>query len=115
MLAAVFALTIPTAGIVAELAYLSASSLAMACCRAASGECAGWKAPHECCETRDSRVASIAPAPLTHVRDLSAPLLRWSPVDFPIVLQPSAAIPIASLTFKRPHDPPHLHAFSLVI
>ena len=115
VLAAVFALAIPSSGIAAELAFLADSSRAMACCVAAKGQCRGWKTPHECCGTRDSTAVSIAPAPIGASRDLAVPSAACLQVESPVAALPLPVLHDGSLTFKRPHDPPHLHTFNLLI
>jgi hypothetical protein len=87
----------------------------MACCRAAKGACAGWKSPDDCCQTRDIAVASVAPAPLTAARNAAAPPVAWLPFVPREHRSVTAAGPAATFPFKRPHDPPHLHAFTLLI
>jgi hypothetical protein len=91
---------------------LLASAAIMACCEKTDFRCAGIRTPDDCC--RSMRQAG-----------------RESPATtrgaFPSDVHPAAIVPegldadaiIAELapviSFKRPHDPPHLHHFNLLI
>jgi hypothetical protein len=96
------------------LVDLRAGVSAMACCTKTHYHCAGLKTPDDCCKTM--RHAPAHPVPSTAAgksaepRAMAATLLSTSqPATFS--LSPSRQ----SADSKRPHDPPHLHTFALLI
>jgi hypothetical protein len=90
------------------------SMSAMACCAKAHNECAGFSAPDDCCKGMGRGVsATSATTPSTnHSRVV---------VSFAILPTPTGSAGITAVsvypasTFKRPHDPPHLHPAPLLI
>ena len=113
--AVVCALAAPVAAVSHDLIGFALSSRAEACCAAMRGECAGLSTPDTCCQTQQfaagPELTSTAPG-LAHV-DIASPVSiasvwlsdglgstrEWSVRD----------------AFTRPHDPPHLHGFPLLI
>jgi hypothetical protein len=92
-------------------AGLEFQARAMACCAHRQGCRSGVSAPDKCCErmghaaraktgtiVQSSYVVALAPTPLIAPAPIAGPA-------------PSAH----RLGFTRPHDPPHLHAFALLI
>ena len=114
VIAFVCALVTPVAVVSHDLVAFALSRSAEACCAATRGECAGLSTPDSCCRTQQMAASpdftSTAPglahlglAPIsTPIVDLLGAPWSWSDV----------AVPDA---FKRPHDPPHLHGFPLLI
>jgi hypothetical protein len=96
----------------AGAADLLASAAVMACCQKTDFTCAGMRTPDDCC--RSMRHAG-RPGPAT-ARSVV-------PLDpHPVAILPErptreilAAGPAPVPSFARPHDPPHLHAFVLLI
>jgi len=87
---------------------------AMACCARAHQQCAGLRMPDDCCQSMGQGVAaSVTTPPATRVGD-TGPALAILPVVTPPTAPVARAI-VASTTFKRPHDPPHLHPVALLI
>jgi hypothetical protein len=93
-----------------------ASMLAMACCAKTHGECAGVKGPDDCC--RGMGHVSADPAKTTPPNRPTVDTLSACAV-LPQPALAAAAIGWSSasdaVAFKRPHDPPHLHTFALLI
>lgn len=115
-IAIVCALLVPSAAVADDLIRFSLSAGAAACCDKVK-DCASLQAPDTCCQTReqapgqgfdsslpDSRVAVSSPA--------LAVLPQWTAAAFE---RHQAVEPTAGDSFKRPHDPPHLHPFNLLI
>jgi len=85
----------------------------MACCRDGHTVCGDMMSPSGCCQSRDRGPDRVTPAtPSEHV-PLPGPVTS---VEWP-VSRTGAGRVIATLhvSLKRPHDPPHLHTFSLLI
>jgi hypothetical protein len=102
--------------VIGDATAARASMLAMACCAKTHGECAGVKRPDDCC--RGMGHVSADPAKTTPP---SGPSLETSCLRA-VLAQPAVAdsairaCPVFDVVaFKRPHDPPHLHAFALLI
>jgi hypothetical protein len=91
-------------------AYFSMS--AVSCCAKTHNECAGFSAPDDCCKGMGQGVAastSTAPA----ARATHAAVM---PAILPVAASPAViAAAWTAPTFKRPHDPPHLHPVPLLI
>ncbi len=91
---------------------LRSASHAMACCAKTHGQCAGVKSADDCC-ARMTHAAPVVSAVLTGAYPVVALALPAR------VVLPSSSIDRAgaspSSEFKRPHDPPHLHAPALLI
>ena len=113
--AVVCALAAPVAAVAHDLIGFALSSRAEACCAAMRGECAGLSTPDTCCQTQQFAagpdLTSTAPG-LAHV-DIAGPvsILTIDPSDE----LGSAGERSVQDAFKRPHDPPHLHGFPLLI
>jgi hypothetical protein len=115
-IAIVCALLVPSAVVADDLIRVSLSADAVACC-AKVKDCASLQGPDACCQTRqqapgqgfdsslpDSRVALFSPA-VAVVLPSTAAAFQWH----------DAREAFAALSFKRPHDPPHLHPYNLLI
>jgi hypothetical protein len=97
-----------------DLAAMRASARAHACCAKTRHACAGLKSPDDCCK-RMGHTAVPAPATARSI-DVVDALAIVSIVDHNTLVttaHPFAEVPVDS--FKHPHDPPHLHTFSLLI
>jgi hypothetical protein len=98
---------------VSSFADLKAAATAMDCCRKTNYACAGLSAPDDCCQH------------MGHTREASLAGLLVTPPAVGPAVQPFAPEFVPDLThrgkrrmdgaFTRPHDPPHLHTFSLLI
>jgi hypothetical protein len=100
---------------VSDAAAAATSITAMACCAKTNGDCAGVKAPDDCC--RGMGHISVGPAstmPPTGTTT-AAPLSHAVLPHATGVARPSASTPVVLASFKRPHDPPHLHPVALLI
>jgi hypothetical protein len=100
----------------AGFAGLVSASRAAACCARARNQCAGLKTPDECCKRMGhslagSTVATLAPVKANAVHAESAAAVP-QPIGLAFASTRSGA---AVIDFKRPHDPPHLHPFPLLI
>src|SRR5262249_273867 len=93
-------------------ADLLASAATMACCEKTDFTCAGMRTPDDCCRSmkhagrNDFAATRSVPAMDAH----HAAVLPDRPGVDPIVVDEAFV-----KAFKRPHDPPHLHAFNLLI
>jgi hypothetical protein len=108
-------LTVITASLsTGVLSELREAAFVMECCAKAKYECAGVGTPDDCCRR------------MHHTSDASSPsIIRPSNAaahDVAIVMPAIEVIavivtdrPVSAPDFKRPHDPPHLHTFSLLI
>lgn len=85
----------------------------MACCKAGHRTCGKMTSASDCCKSkeRSSPTAAVTKQP-------DAVVEIALPAGVPALFQPDApqglATPVCA-TLKRPHDPPHLHTFSLLI
>jgi hypothetical protein len=95
------------------LAELRESGQAMACCAKADYSCAGMRAPDDCCRHMGHGVARAVPATIDSHQPLQA--ATEIPADFGPQVFASLASVASVATFTRPHDPPHLHPFALLI
>jgi hypothetical protein len=93
-------------------ADLRASLAAMSCCAKTNYKCAGLSAPDDCCQHMGHGAQGAAAGTISNA------LLLQPAVT--VVLRPHADTtstrqPLDASTFTRPHDPPHLHSYSLLI
>ena len=94
-------------------ADLRASGTEMACCAKTDYRCAGLSSPDDCCQQMGHTAHGTFAGTLSSAH----------PVILAVILSvPASAASIASHEslnrewfFTRPHDPPHLHSFSLLI
>jgi hypothetical protein len=95
------------------LADLRSSATAMACCAKTNNQCAGLRAPDDCCKHMGHTSGPSAVGTLASSHPFVATAVT-NIVSFIAAVRPvSASMPHGA--FKRPHDPPHLHPFSLLI
>ena len=95
-------------------ADLQASATAMACCAKTDYTCARMSGPDDCCQHM-GHVVPAPPAAFSAGFQLAQPVVAViSPLRIDVTLSrldSHDAVP----AFKRPHDPPHLHTYSLLI
>src|SRR5690348_3906950 len=94
---------------VSGLDALRSSMSAMACCAKTHNECAGLRAPDDCCRSMGHALApspSVAPSPRD---DASLVVVAIAPAAEPNAVIAPLEPPLVEPAVKRPHDPPHLH------
>jgi hypothetical protein len=97
------------------LAELRDAIFVMECCTKAKFECAGVGTPDDCCRRMHHTSAPASPSivsPAVGVYDAAIVMPAVQPVSWCALA--GATLPSLS-EFKRPHDPPHLHPFSLLV
>jgi hypothetical protein len=95
-------------------AELQSAATAMACCANTNYECAGMSGPDDCCQRMRHTAGRTVAATFSSARLLVIPSAIV--VDsFVVQHTPASALQSAGPAFKRPHDPPHLHPYSLLI
>lgn len=110
-------LLLPAAVTSDELIRFALSADAHRCCESTNGACAQLSTPDECCHTQEQAIGqgytTIGPSSrLQLIPNLTLGL----PAEFvSLGVELSAITNDAVLAFKRPHDPPHLHHFPLLI
>ena len=100
---------------VGDAASVRASIAAMRCCIKTHGDCAGVRTPDDCC--RGMGHAAVGPTSGTPPTKstVNSPFLHAVAAWTTMASDPTPAHAPDSISFKRPHDPPHLHSFSLLI
>src|SRR4026209_2792953 len=87
---------------------------AMACCAKTRQQCAGLRTPDDCCQGMGQGIGpTVTTPPAARVVGVGPAL-----AILPVVTDPTPALGLVvlpSATFKRPHDPPHLHPAALVL
>ncbi len=85
----------------------------MACCAKTDYSCAGLSAPDTCCQ-RMQHAASHPTPSIAAGQGIDGPpaIVALPPA---LVARSTSAWELARAEFKRPHDPPHLHTYSLLI
>jgi hypothetical protein len=88
---------------------------AMACCIKAHHQCAGVRTADDCCQRMGHGIgATVTRLPAARA-SVSEPILAIVPaLTIPAQIS-TPLITLAAPTFKRPHDPPHLHPVALLI
>jgi len=107
----VVALVVASADVIA----LGSSVAAMACCAKTHGACAHLQTPDDCCRHMGRGVAvsvSTAPDARTIHFGLTLAIL---PAIASIGAESAERFAPDHSTFKRPHDPPHLHPIPLLV
>jgi hypothetical protein len=95
-------------------ADLESALTAMACCAKTNYQCAGLGGPDDCCQRMGHTAGRITAVTLSSANPLLVPAAVIIPTF--IVEPTSAPAPLnPGPAFKRPHDPPHLHPYSLLI
>jgi hypothetical protein len=107
-------LLIVTSMATGSLADLRSSTTAMACCAKTHNQCAGLSAPDDCCKRMGHATAGSLAGTLSAAQPLvlaATGVVAWLPAN----LTAAHGSSNVDFGFKRPHDPPHLHSFSLLI
>ena len=94
-------------------ALTSAAAEEMACCKAGHLTCGKMTSASDCCKSQQRAAPTIAVAKHPDLAVVLA-LPASAPAPFAFVPTCRRSAPAAGL-LKRPHDPPHLHTFSLLI
>jgi len=97
-----------------EMSDMVTGQAAMVCCAKTDYSCAGLSAPDTCCRRMHHASSHATPstAAAAHSHD-GLPAATLLPSAF--FVGPTRGWERARLEFKRPHDPPHLHTYSLLI
>src|SRR5262245_14953593 len=86
---------------------------ATTCCVKAKHTCARFKSPDNCCRSMGRGVgASATVLPTASSFDGALAIL---PSGIPSIAGPVTLGALPAASFKRPHDPPHLHPVPLLI
>jgi hypothetical protein len=98
--------------LIASGTELRASAAAMACCKKTHFRCAGVKTADDCCRTIQKAAHHDAATSRRIIDGTAQPaaLLCSAPVLHQTIRTIAHVDP-----FSRPHDPPHLHTFNLLI
>lgn len=95
-------------------ADLRSSATAMACCVKTHNQCAGLSTPDDCCHRMGHTVIHNVAGVAAKAQPSGLTKMAAVPGVVAVIASPRIE-PNADLVFKRPHDPPHLHSFSLLI
>jgi hypothetical protein len=95
------------------LAELRDGGQAMMCCAKTDYSCAGMRAPDDCCRIMGHAAAHQVPA--TIEKHKPPPTATAIPAGLSLHVFVSFARMRSVTPFTRPHDPPHLHPFALLI
>lgn len=95
-------------------ADLQAAATAMACCAKTDYKCAGLNAPDDCCQRMGHTAGGATAGTLSSAGPSLAPAVAIV-LPFIVDLTSAYAHLDSAPAFKRPHDPPHLHPYSLLI
>jgi hypothetical protein len=98
--------------IVAGGTELRASAAAMACCKKTHFRCAGVKTADDCCRTIQKSAHHDSATSRQTIDSTAQPVALFGGV--PVFHQTIRTITRVD-PFSRPHDPPHLHSFNLLI
>jgi hypothetical protein len=100
---------------VGPMAGLRDSAAAMACCAKTDYTCAGMSGPDDCCQHMGHAAHGVTPGTVSSARGLFITTVAIdSSFDASIAAHVSNLLGAVS-AFTRPHDPPHLHSYSLLI
>jgi len=110
-------LLLPVAVTSDDLIRFALSAGAHRCCASTNGDCAQLNTPDECCHTQEQAVSQGYTTVCPDSRSQFVPDLAMGlPAEFQrFGVQLSALADDGPSGFKRPHDPPHLHPFPLLI
>jgi hypothetical protein len=87
----------------------------MACCAKTDYSCAGMQAPDDCCRNMGHASAHQVPGTVSNQHPLPTPPAITVNVGAGMLAPIARVAPAVGLAFIRPHDPPHLHSFALLI
>ena len=94
-------------------ADVDSSATAMACCMKANFQCAGLRAPDDCCQRMGHTAARMPVGTLAgaHSQAVASAIIAPS-----FLAEATSSLSLnAAPSFKRPHDPPHLHHYNPLI
>ena len=106
------ALAVPVASTASDLAQMTLSSQAEACCHAMQGACGGMSAPDDCCNTPQVSQPAGTTSTIAKALTFVAPAMVLGVFSFEPAGRGQSSTASA---FTRAHDPPHLHPVSLRI
>ena len=86
----------------------------MACCAKTNYTCAGISGPDDCCQHMGHTAHGVLAGTVSDTRVLQPSVAIVSPAFSDVALSTFRSVETVS-TFKRPHDPPHLHTHILLI
>ena len=97
-----------------EMSSMTSAAAAMACCAKTDYSCAGLSAPDTCCRRMHHAASHSTPstAAATQGIDGAPAIVALPPAN---VVRSTSASELIQVEFTRPHDPPHLHTYSLLI
>jgi hypothetical protein len=96
-----------------DLAELRDGAAAMACCAKTDYSCAGMRAPDDCCRSMGHAASHQTPATIEKHQPLPTVTAILADLGPQVFVSLARVAPITA--FTRPHDPPHLHPFALLI
>jgi hypothetical protein len=118
VLAVACVLSVPTAVIGDDLIRFAVAVDAHKCCAASGGACAQLSTPDQCCTTQEEAASLGFTSVGAELRTtLVAPDCALLGPSLAAVKHPTVGSvrSDSSRSFTRPHDPPHLHSFPLLI
>jgi hypothetical protein len=97
-----------------EMSSMTSAAAAMACCAKTDYSCAGLSAPDTCCQRMHHAASHSTPstAAATQAIDGALVIAALPPT---LLVRSTSAWTRVNVEFTRPHDPPHLHTYSLLI
>jgi hypothetical protein len=98
-----------------QMADLRSASEAMACCAKTDYECAGFRTPDDCCNQMHQGTSGPVPSTVAGAPNPLNTSLTAAPDSAYFLPTRLPRVDAAAVEFKRPHDPPHLHTFILLI
>jgi hypothetical protein len=97
-----------------DLSELRDGAAAMACCAKTDYSCSGMQAPDDCCRNMGHAATHQVPATNEKQYPVSTVMAISTHIAPSMVASISRAARVTT-PFTRPHDPPHLHPFALLI
>jgi hypothetical protein len=97
-----------------QMSSMTSAAAAMACCAKTDYSCAGLSAPDTCCQRMHHAASHSTPSTGAATRGIDG---VPASVALPQanVARSTSAWELFRVEFTRPHDPPHLHTYSLLI
>jgi hypothetical protein len=96
-------------------AELASSRRAMACCAKTHNKCAGIKRPDDCCKGMGHGVTAMAATVTKLKAHAGCDAVATAATPVAATAANALRLAVSPIDFKRPHDPPHLHPFPLLI
>jgi len=98
-----------------DLSELRDGADAMACCAKTDYTCAGMRAPDDCCRNMGHASAHQVPGTVSNQHPMPAPTAISVNIGVDMLASIARMAPVVAPAFTRPHDPPHLHSFAILI